>query len=247
MRIWASPTMAPSTLFRLAGLALIVALPLSIPGYVIHPRTHELADVIGSTTSLSHAIVAVGWALVLLGLPGLFAFHAQRSGVLGLTGFVLMMLFAAYHVYLLLYEAGPVALLSGDAAAERLFAPGGAVRQGMLREWVTPVTVLAPIVYGIALLRAGVVSRWAGWLVIAFIPAFFVLNGVLAILPSATREDLLDLGFANVGLGISYVLLNLGLAIAGYQLWRAQAHESVSPEHRVEPATYAANQRDSVG
>jgi hypothetical protein len=239
--------MAPSTLFRLAGLALIVALPLSLPGYVVHPRTHELADVIGSTTSLSHAIVAVGWALVLLGLPGLYAFHAQRSGILGLAGFVLMMLFAAYHVYLLLYEAGPVALLSTDAAAERLFATGGIVRQGMLREWVTPVTLLAPIVYGIALLRTGVISRWACWLVIAFIPAFFVLNGVLAMLPSATREDLLDLGFANVGLGTSYVLLNFGLAIAGYQLWRAQAHASGSPEHGVEPATYAANPPEAVG
>jgi hypothetical protein len=239
--------MAPSTLFRLAGLGLIVALPLSLPGYVIHPRTHELADVLGSATSLSHAIVGVGWALVLLGLPGLYAFHAQRTGVLGLVGFILLMLFAAYHVYLLLYEAGPVALLSGDAAAARLFAPGGIVRQGMLREWVMPVTLLAPIVYGIALLRARVFSCWAGWLVIAFVPAFFVLNGVLAVLPSATREDLLDLGFANVGLGISYVLLNLGLAIAGYQLWRAQAHASVSPEHRVEPPIYAANPPGSVG
>ena len=189
---------------------------------MIHPQTHELADVVGSTTSLSHAIVAVGWALVLLGLPGLYAIHAQRSGVLGLAGFVLMTLFAAYHVYLLLYEAGPVALLSGDAAANRLFAPGGIVRQGMLREWVMPITLLAPIVYGTALLRVGMFSRWAGWLVIAFIPAFFALNGVLALLPPTTREDLLDLGYSNFGLGVSYLLLNAGLAIAGYQVWRLQ-------------------------
>jgi hypothetical protein len=211
--------MPSSTLFRLAGIALIAAVPLSVPGYFIHPRTHELADVAGSTTTLSHAIVAAAWALVLLGLPGLYAFHAQRSGRLGLVGFGLMMLFVAYHAYLLLYEAGPVALLSCDAAAERLFAPGGIVRQGMLREWVMPV--LAPVVYGLALVRAGPFSRWAGWLVIAFIPAFFVLNGVLAFVPSATREDLLDLGYANFGLGVSYLLLNAGLAIAGYELWRS--------------------------
>jgi hypothetical protein len=221
--------MAPSTLFRLAGLALIAAVPLSVPGYVIHPQTHELADVVGSATSLSHAIVAAGWALVLIGLPGLYAFHAQRSGVLGLVGFVLMMLFAAYHVYLLLYEAGPVAMLSGDAAAERLFAPGGIVRRGMLREWVMPITLLAPIVYGMALVRAANFSRWAGWLVIAFIPAFFALNGVLALLPQAAREDLLDIGYANVGLGVSYLLLNVGLAIAGYRLWRPPRPGTESP------------------
>jgi hypothetical protein len=212
--------MSASTLFRLAGLALMVAVPLSVPGYILHPRTHDLADVAGSTTSLSHAIVAVGWALVLLGLPGLYAFHARRSGLLGLAGYVLMMLFAGYHIYLLLYEAGPVALLSSDAAAERLFTPGGIVRQGMLRDWVSPVTLLAPVIYGIALVRAGTFSPWAGWLVIAFIPAFLLSNGVLALLPSTTREDLLDLGYANVGLGVSYLLLNVGLALAGFQLWR---------------------------
>jgi hypothetical protein len=181
---------------------------------------------------LSHAIVAVAWALVFLGLPGLYAFHAQRSGRLGLVGFVLMMLFAAYHAYLLLYEAGPVALLSGDAAAERLFAPGGIVRQGMLREWVMPVTILAPVVYGLALVRAGSFPRTAGWLVIAFIPAFFVLNGVLASVPSATREDLLDLGYANFGLGVSYLLLNAGLAIAGYELWRSATADQRMPSSR---------------
>jgi hypothetical protein len=132
-----------------------------------------------------------------------------------------MMLFASYHGYLLLYEAGPVAALSSDPAAERLFAPGGIVRQGMLREWAMPVTLLAPIVYGIVLIRSGVFSRVAGWLVIAFIPAFFALNGVLALVPSATRESLLDLGYANIGLGLSYLLLNAGLAIAGFELWRS--------------------------
>jgi hypothetical protein len=211
-------SMRTLTVLRLAGAALVAAVPLSIPGYVLHPRTHELADVLGSTTSLSHGIVALGWALVLLGLPGNYAFHAHRSGLLGLVGFVLMMLFAAYHLYLLLYEAGPVALLASDPAAERLFAPGGVVRQGMLREWVMPVTLLAPIVYGVALLRSGLFSRWAGWLVIAFIPAFFALNGVLALLPSEARDDLLDLGYANFALGVSYMLLNVGLAIAGYRL-----------------------------
>jgi hypothetical protein len=213
-------SMPASTLFRLAGAALVAALPLSLPGYVIHPRTHDLVDVVGSTTSVSHAIIALGWALVLLGLPGLYAFHAHRSGLFGLVGFVLMMLFAAYHMYLLLYEAGPVALLASDPAAERLFAAGGMVRQGMLREWVMPVTLLAPIIYGVALLRSGLFSRSAGWLVMAFTPAFFALNGLPALVPSATREHLLDLGYANFGLGVSYLLLNLGLAIAGYRLWR---------------------------
>lgn len=215
--------MAASTLLRLSGLALVLALPLSIPRYVIHPRTHELADILGSSTSLSHGIVALGWVLVLLGLPGLYASHAPRTGVLGLTGFVLMMLFAAYHVFLLLYEAGPVAMIASEPGAEQLFAPDGAIRQGMLRQWAMPVTLLAPIVYGAALLRSRQYSRWAGGLVIAFLPAFFALQALLTLQSPARQEALLDLGYANFGLGVAYVALNSGLAIAGYQLWRAQA------------------------
>jgi hypothetical protein len=185
---------------------------------VLHPRTAELADVLGSNQSLSHAILAAAMALVLIGLPGLYAYHASRSGALGLAGFVLMMLFAAYLVYMLLYEAGPVAALSTDPAAERLFAAGGAVRQGELRSWSRPVQ-LAPIVYGIALLRSGVYSRWAGWLVVAFVPAFLVLSAAFAALPPATQETLLDLGALNIVVGGSQLLMHLGLAIAGYRLW----------------------------
>jgi hypothetical protein len=211
-----------STLFRLSGLALVLAAPLWVAGMVIHPRTSELADVLDSSQALSHAILAAAMALVLIGLPGLYAHHAGRSGVLGLVGFILMMLFAAYQVYMLLYEAGPVAALSSDPAAERLFAPGGIVGQGTLRNWFGPVTLTAPIVYGVALLRAGVYSRWPGSLVIAFVPAFFALSVVFAAMPSATRETLLDLRALNIVVGGSQLLMHLGLAIAGYQLWRTQ-------------------------
>jgi hypothetical protein len=211
--------MTAATLFRLSGLALMLSVPPWIVGMIIHPRTAELADVAGSSQSLSHAILAAAVALVLLGLPGLYAHHAGRSGVLGLSGVVLMMLFAAYLVYMLLYEAGPVAALSTDPAAERLFAAGGVVKQGDLRRLGQPLS-LASIVYGSALLRAGHYSRWAGWLVIAFVPVFFALSGLFAAVSPATQETLLDLRIVNVVVGGSQLLMHLGLAIAGWQLWR---------------------------
>ena len=74
-----------------------------------------------------------------------------------------------------------------------------------------------------------------------------MLNGVLQVLPVSTREDLLDLGFANVSLGVSYLLLDLGLALAGYQLWRGQALASISPERRGEAAAYATDATDALG
>ncbi len=212
--------MPSSTLFRLAGAALIAAVPLWIAGTLLHPPTAELADISGSGQSLSHALDAAAVALVLVALPGLYAHHAARTGVLGLTGFVLMMLFAAYLVYMLVYEAGPVAFLSTDAAAERLFAPGGPVRQGELRQLGAPLG-LGTVVYGVAVLRAGAYSRWSGLLLIAFLPVFFVLLGLYSAAPGTTREALDAVGFSKFAVGGAHLLLHLGLAVAGWRLWTA--------------------------
>lgn len=219
--------MTSSTLFRLSGAALIAAVPLWIAGTLLHPPTAELADIVGSSQSLSHALDAAAVVLVLIALPGLYAHHAARTGVLGLAGFVLMMLFAAYLVYMLVYEAGPVAALSADASAERLFEPGGVVRQGELRQLGAPLGI-GTIVYGVALLRAGAYSRWAGFLLIAFLPVFFILIGFYSAAPEATRETLDAVGFSKFAVGGAHLLLHLGLALAGWRLWTAQDERSLA-------------------
>lgn len=213
--------MSSSTLFRLAGAALIAAVPLWVAGTLLHPPTAELADIVGSSQSVSHALDAAAVALVLIALPGLYAHHAARTGLLGLVGFVLMMLFGAYLVYMLIYEAGPVAALSADPSADRLFESGGPVRQGELRQLGAPLG-LGTVVYGIALLRAGGYSRWAGLSLIAFLPVFFILLGIYSAAPATTRETLDALGYTKFAVGGAHLLLHLGLAVAGWRLWSAQ-------------------------
>jgi len=216
--------MSASTLFRLSGLALMLAVPLWVAGDVLHPRSEELADVVGSSHSLSHALLALAQGFMLIGLPGLYASHAARSGRLGLAGFVLMFVFGAYFVYALLFEAGPVAAMSADPAAERLFAPDGVRAQGMLLTWFAPVVILARIIYGIALLRSGAYSRSAAWLMIAFVPVFLALAVVISALPAAARQTLYDLRFTNIAVSGSFLLLLVGLAIPGYRLWTTRRH-----------------------
>ena len=98
--------MSESMLRRLSGMALVLSVPLWIAGEAIHPRSEGLADIVGFGQSPSHAILAVAFVFLLLGLPGLYGSHAGRSGVLGLVGYVLMVVFVAYHVYMSLYETG---------------------------------------------------------------------------------------------------------------------------------------------
>jgi hypothetical protein len=200
----------------------MLAVPLFVAGTLVHPRSERLADIVasGQWQSVSHGLVALGFVLVLLGLPGLYAGHADRSGVLGLAAFVLMVLFVAFHVYRLPYKAIAVASLAGDPDAERLFAPTGPVQRGMLAWWGASAGIAGPILYGIALVRSGVYPRLAGWLVAAWTPLFLGFTAILAAQPPAVRDALLDLGIANVGILVSYLLLHLGLAIGGYQLWR---------------------------
>jgi hypothetical protein len=217
--------MSASTLLRLSGFGLMLAVPAGIVGGLIHPRSESLPDLVGSSTTPSHLLFALAFALVVISLPGLFAAHSGRSGVLGLVGYVAMMLLSGFHLYLLLYEAGPVAAMSNDPEAERLFASGGIVQQGTLRTWGSPLGILAPISYGVALLRAGIRPRLPGWLVIAFVPAFFTASGLQAALPPEPRSALLDMGFTPIWLALSYGLLFVGLAIPGYQLWRTQRLE----------------------
>jgi len=222
-----------STLLRLTGFGLMLAVPAGIVGGLIHPRSESLADLVGSSTTPSHLLFALAFALIVISLPGLFAAHAGRSGVLGLIGYVAMMLFCGYHLYLLLYEAGPVAAMANDPEAERLFASGGIVQRGTLRAWGSPLGILAPITYGVALLRAGTRPRLSGWLVIAFVPAFFAATGLVALLPVESRRALIDVGFTPIALAFSYGLLLVGLAIPGYQLWRTQRLEfGRSPRER---------------
>jgi hypothetical protein len=214
--------MSAVTLLRLSGVALMVALALVLIGGLLHPQSERLVDTVGSNTTLSHALFAVAFALVLLGLPGLYAALADRAGIVGLVGFVLMMLLSAYHVYMLLYEAGPVAAMSEDPAADRLFAAGGVVQQGTLRAWLGPLGIVAPVVFGIAMVRARIQPRWAGWAVVAFVPAFLASAGLVSTLLPEDHETAFDLWLTPVSLALTYGLLLIGLAIPGHQLWRTQ-------------------------
>lgn len=202
--------MSSTTLYRLSGLALLLALPFQVAGWILHPPGEQLTDLFSPYQQLSHLIMFFSWLLVLLGLMGFYAKQADRAGVLGLIGFAATMFAIAYHFYLLLYEAYPAVALAYDKATQDLIVTGGPLAHGAGA--LGPLGFAAVFVFplfGIVTLRAGVLPRLAGWLPILSVPAFFV--GTM-LLPERLPGPLSSIA-------VLYYLLFLGYAWGGYALW----------------------------
>ncbi len=156
----------------------------------------------------------IGSLLLLIGLPAISARQASHAGWLGLVGFVLTFiggfLFTSFSVTALLILPwlaqvapklaagnGPPAIFVYFLVASLLFAVGG-------------------ILLGIATMRAGVLPRWAGLLIIISAVlglVSFPLNGIIS---------------SIVGT-VSFALFGLGLAWIGYALVSGGTSEMAQP------------------
>jgi hypothetical protein len=152
----------------------------------------------------------------LLGLPGFYARQAHRAGVLGLISFILTMFAAAYHLYLLLYEAYATPLLAQEPATRALIGDGPLAHgAGALGPLGFVIPFLAFPLFGIATVHAGVLPRWAGWLQIASVPVFFLSIFIVSPDAPAPVETM-----SISGLAFMYYLLFLGYAWGGFALWK---------------------------
>jgi hypothetical protein len=204
--------MSSRTLFRLSGLALMIALPLQILGFVLHPPSEQVVDVLKPAYGPAHLILFVSWMFALCGLMGLYARQADRAGVLGLIGFVATVFAAAYHIYLLLYETYATTLLAQEPATRSLIEDGPLAHGAGALGPLGFLSILAFPLFGIATVRAGVLPRPSGWLQIASVPVLLLSMFVLS--PDAPNP------FPGVsGIAFLYYLTFLGYAWGGYALW----------------------------
>ncbi|QIN79166.1 hypothetical protein GBA65_12260 [Rubrobacter marinus] len=204
--------MSSAALFRLSGLALLIALPLQVLGFVLHPPSEQAVDVLKPLYATAHLVVFASWLFALLGLTGLYARQAHRAGVLGLLGFAATMFAAAYHFYLLLYEAYAVPLLAQDPATRALIGDGPMAHGAGALGPLALLSVLAFPLFGIATVRARVLPRMAGWLQIASVPVFFAS---IVLVPLGIFAE----GGTLSPIAMLYYLTFLGYAWGGYALW----------------------------
>lgn len=205
--------MSSATLFRLSGLALLIALPLQVLGFVLHPPSERVVDVLQPLYGPAHLVLFASWMFALFGLTGLYAKQADRAGVLGLIGFAATMFAAAYHLYLLLYEAYATVALAQNEATRALISDGPLAHGAGALGPLGFASILAFPLLGIATVRAGVLPRLAGWLQIASVPVFLLAAPVLP--PPAPLPGVSAIAFL-------YYLAFLGYAFGGYALWKGK-------------------------
>ncbi len=202
-------TITPSALTRVAAVAAALAGAIYITIQFIHP-----ADVVASLSTqmwVTVHILSLGMAvLAIIGVAGLYLRQVREFGVLGLIGYGMFGLFFILQAAFNFSEAFIAPLIAIDAPQLAvdivgLFGRYPAVNDlGPLAAFPLVGSVLyvgGALLFGIATVRARVLSRGAGILMIA---AAVVTPVAGALLPHALeRMAAIPMGLALIWLGVS--------------------------------------------
>ena len=200
-----------SKLTRWAGLSAMVAGILFVVIQPIHP-VDTLTSVTTSTWAIVHSLTIAMCLFGLFGIAGIYVRQVQKVGWLGLAGYLLFSLFLLLTVAWTFAEAfiapvlateaptfvtGFLGIVSGHASEIGLGAlPTLYLSAGLF-------VLLGCLLFGIATLRAGTLSRWAAGVLAFGGPASAV---VVSLLPHELER-------------IAAVPIGIGLAWLGYALW----------------------------
>ena len=206
-------TLVSARLTRWSGLALMLAgLLIAIPT-LFHPSDADPRAFQSAAWTPVHALLIVGAILSLFGLIGLYRVQAERTGALGLAGFILSISGTALVVAALVVDAFVLPVLGADTAGQALLDPAGPLfggALGLVFQMMAATFGLGSILLGFATARAGVLPRWAGALILVGGP----LLGFTPPLPTSA-------GMAGA------LLLGAGYLWAGYTIWAGQAASAV--------------------
>ena len=201
-------SVTPTTLTRTTGVAAAAAGLVFIGVQVGHP--HLDVDSITTTEVLVRNVAKlVMVVLALLGFAGMYLSQVRRNGVLGLVGYAvislgyLSILFTtAVSAFVLPSIAGSDPAYVGDvlAVATGGTAEGDIGTLGTVFQLQGAAYLLGGLVFGIALFRARVLTRWATLL----LAVGGLVSAALSMMPDAFYRLLAcPNGIAMVALGIS--------------------------------------------
>jgi hypothetical protein len=210
-------TITTDRLTATAGICAAAAGAIFIGVQINHPPA-DVAHLVTTEMTIRESAKVLMCVLALIGFTGMFLRHHRRFGVLGLAGFSLLTVgfLSLFAVECIVGYVLPTVAHSNPGYVQDVLdaavggSPSGDI--GHMQELFLASGIgypLGGLLFGIALFRAGVLSRWASLLL-----AYGTTSALaLAVLPeSFNRPFAVPTGVALIGLGVS--------------LWRDQRRQS---------------------
>jgi len=204
--------MTSAKLIRWSGPITIFSGLLYTVGALLHPVGENLTAVSHPNWVPSHLIYWASVNLLFFGLVGLYARHAKATGWLGLLGFVLAFIGTALVGSILLYVSTVLPFIASEAKG--IFEKAAETPVFLLPVFILGFG-LGWILLGVAIMRAGLLPRWSGVLLIIGVTLFIISEAVP-----------LDTTLAHLLVTTGDILFALGLLWIGYILW-SEKSESI--------------------
>ena len=212
-------TITTNRLTAAAGLCAAAAGAIFVGVQINHPPA-DVAHIVTTEILVRETAKAVMCVLALAGITGMFLRHHRRFGVLGLAGYLLLSVgyLCMFAVQCIVGYVFPTVARSNPGYVQDVIdaavggTPSGDI--GSMKELLLVTGIgysIGGLLFGIAMVRARVLARWAS-LLLAYgtVSAF-----ALAALPeSFNRPFAVPTGIALIGLGVS--------------LWRDQRQQAES-------------------
>ena len=203
--------MTASTLMQLAGVSAVLAGLCFILIGMFHPENVPSSVTTTTWVNVHIAATALGF-FGLFGMAGLYAQQVEKSGWLGLTGFLLLSIWFVLISGFSFVEAFilPHLVTESPAFVESLLGMftgiPSTVDLGILPTlWNLsgPMYILGPLLFGIATFRARVLPRWAGGLLA--IGALLIPVGAMVPPDLQPKIAMIPVGLAFAWLGYALV------------------------------------------
>ena len=220
-------TIASSTLTRLAGLAAAAGGLIFIGVQINHPHT-DVTTITTTEMAVRNTLKLLMAALVLLGITGMYLRQTKQTGALGLVGYltfgagylsIMCTTFVAAYVLPSLVDTDPGYVRDVLEASTNGSAQGDIGALATVLQLQGLAYLAGGLLFGVALYRARVLSRWAS----ALLAVSGFVSVVLAVAPDAFYRLL---AFPNA----------IAMIALGYSLWRVAREEQNTPNPATVPA-----------
>lgn len=210
--------MTSSQLYRISGLSLLIGTVAFIAHIVLRSLiTAGLDPSIFAKQGLwvpINALGVIGAALVLLGLPAMYARVAGPTGLLGLVGVVLIAVaWMFFGLFLSLYSVLVLPWLADKAPS--LVVAAAPLPAGFVIAFITGLVAwfVGTVLIAIPFIRGQVQPRWVGYVLPA--SALWMVVGNLIIAPNGPATNLVINLLSNLG----PVLLLVAVGYLGSRMW----------------------------